>query len=559
MPAVYENIISGGVVLDGRGERPRPLDLGIEDGRIARIGPPGTLQGRQRLDVEGRMVAPGFLDMHSHADLILLGDQDTQEKLLMAKIRQGVTTVIVGNCGLGPFPTRPDSEENVELLAAINSWMTPDQVKAGPLTLGGYLDRLESSGTVLNVGTLVPHGPVRMQAVGLSPGSPDLDQLNEMKGIISQALDEGAFGVSTGLIYPPGMYSDTTELEELAHVVADHGRLFTSHVRGSSETLLAAVEELIRIGRASGVQVHHSHMEAVGERFWENVHEMLLMEDQARTDGVRISHDVFLYTRAATMMSAIFPPWSLEGGVPALLKRLQNPDCRTRIQLDIENVVPEWPPWTRNGWPHNLVGAVGWDGILVASVADAQDEAMVGKSLAELSSQLGCPAFDLVADLMIRQNGQVAQFVDQVSGRENQVETLHAILRHDCAAVISDAEDFGRGCPHPAHAGAFAKVLRMVREEQVLELPEAVRRMTSLPASILGIKDRGVIREGAVADLVVFDPEQVSDTASWQQPRAAATGIDHVLISGTAVVGNGVYIGGLAGKILRAAGGSSPC
>ncbi len=551
-------VLQGGSVLDGTGAPPEPLDLGVRDGRIAWIGPPGSVRGARSLDLSGLTVAPGFIDLHSHADLILLAGLPTQEALLGAKIRQGVTTVIVGNCGLGPCPVKDGSRKTADLLASINSWMTPDGVEPGPLSLGEYLDRLERDGTVLNAGTLAPHGPVRLQAAGLEPGPVGEDALRTMESAVDQAFQEGAFGLSTGLIYPPGMYSDTAELERLASVVAAHGRLFTSHIRGSSTTLLPAVKELIRIGRTSGAQVHHSHMEAVGERFWNDVPEMIRLEDQARADQVRISHDVFAYTRAATMMSAIFPPWSLAGGIPGLLARLADRAVREKIRRDIERTIPSWPPWEEGGWPHNLVSAVGWDGILVSSVGDPRDQEMVGRSLASLAAEAGIAPFDLVADLMLRQEGKVGQFVDQVSGRNSQVKALHSILRHPAAAVISDAEDFGRGSPHPAHAGAFARILRLAREEKVLDLPEAVRRMTSLPASILGLAGRGTIGPGAVADLVAFDPGRAADAATWDRPREPAVGIEHVLIHGEPVVKDGVYIGGPAGKILRAGNDARP-
>ena len=303
-------VLRGGTIVDGTGAPPRPADVAVKDGRIHTVGDVGALRAAREIDATGLVVAPGFIDMHSHADLILLGDGDTQQRLLAAKILQGVTSVIVGNCGLGAAPATPDAEP---LLSGINAWMTPAGASAGALSVGEYLDRLESTGLVLNAGTLVPHGPVRISSMGLGAGAPSKAQIETMRRDLEAGLDSGAFGLSVGLIYPPGMYSATDELVELARAVASRNRLFTCHVRGSSETLVRATEELIRIGRQSGARVHHSHLEAVGERFWPEVARVLALEDHARSRGVRISHDVFLYTRAATMMSAIFPPWALEG------------------------------------------------------------------------------------------------------------------------------------------------------------------------------------------------------------------------------------------------------
>ena len=262
----YDLFIRGGMVVDGSGAPAVRADLAVRDGRIAAIGLwRDPVHADVEIDAEGLTVAPGFVDMHSHADLILLGDLSTQRRLLANKLLQGVTTLVVGNCGLGVAPTTPDA---AKLLADINGWMTPDGVTAGPMSIGEYLDRLEAGGVVVNVATLVPHGPVRVSAMGLDDGAPDDERVAQMRASVARGLDDGAFGLSVGLIYPPGMYSPTTELVALAGEVADRDRLFTAHVRGSSETLIPATRELIEIGRASGARVHHSHLEAVGEPFW---------------------------------------------------------------------------------------------------------------------------------------------------------------------------------------------------------------------------------------------------------------------------------------------------
>jgi N-acyl-D-aspartate/D-glutamate deacylase len=548
-PRVYDLIVRGGTLIDGSGGAPRIADVGVANGRVAAIGDLSTATADRAIDADGLVVAPGWIDVHSHADLILLADGLTQERLLGAKIAQGVTTLIVGNCGLGTMPSTPES---ATVLAGVNGWMTPDGLRAGALSVAQYLGRLESTGLVLNAGTLIPHGPVRISAMGLAPGAPSDEQLERMRKAVDRGLTEGAFGMSVGLIYPPGMYSATGELAALAEIVASRDRLFTSHVRGSSEMLIDATRELIEIGRTSGARVHHSHLEGVGERFWPRVADVLAMEDEARANGVRISHDVFPYTRAATMMSAIFPPWALEGGIPRLLERLEHSDTRERIRYELAERTPEWPPWQEGGWPHNLVGAVGWDGILVASVGPGGPAEIVGQSLARIAELESRPPFDVVADLMLSQDGQVGQLVAEVSGSEDRLETLLTILEHPAAAVISDAEDFGRGSPHPAHAGAFARALRLNRDGSLLPLQELVRRMTGYPASLLGLEDRGEIRKGTWADLVVFDRSAVTDRATWAQPRQRAAGVHWVMINGEVVVEHGRYAGGLAGRVLRA-------
>lgn len=541
--------ILGGEVIDGTGSPARRADVAVRDGRVVAIGNLASLPAEKTIDATGLVVAPGFVDMHSHADLILLGDRATQERLLAAKIGQGVTTLVVGNCGLGVAPA---SEEAASILAGVNAWMTPEGIEAGPLTTAEYLDRLEANGVALHVAALVPHGPVRISAMGLREGAADAAALSRMRREVARALDEGAFGLSTGLIYPPGMYSPTGELVALADEVARRDRLFTSHVRGSSETLLPATDELIEIARLSGARVHHSHLEAVGRRFWPDVSRVLEREDAARLEGLRVSHDMFPYTRAATMMAAVFPPWALEGGVPALLDRLRDRATRERIAREIDTRVPEWPPWREGGWPHNLVGAVGWDGILVASVASRERAGAIGKSLEALASHEGRAPFDLLADLMLEEEGRVGQLVAEISGDDGDERALRSILRHPAGAVVSDAEDYGRGLSHPAHAGAFARALAIARETGEIPLEEAIRKMTSFPASIVGLDGVGTIRVGGRADLVLFDPRTVADRATWLDPGQTAIGVRFVLLDGAPVVEEGRYLGGLPGRVIRA-------
>lgn len=541
-------VLRGGLVLDGTPNPGVVADVGVRGGRIVAVGNLDGHPATRVLDVRGRAVAPGFVDMHSHADLVLLTSPERRARLLEAKLRQGVTTILVGNCGLGVAPA---TDGAAEILAAINGWMTPADTRAGPLSVRGYLDRLEASGVPLNVATLVPHGPLRMSTVGPLARTATTEEVAAMQEILGAALAEGAYGLSVGLIYPPGMHADTAELVELARVVAAAGGLFTAHVRGSSETLLRATDELIEIGRESGVRVHHSHLEAVGERFWPLLDEVLAREARARADGLEIAHDLFPYTRAATMMSAIFPPWSLEGGVDGLLSRLAEPAVADRIRSDIERRASEWPPWEAGRWPHNLVGAVGWDAILVASLGGRADDARVGRSLASLAEGSGETPFDVVAQLMLDEHGKVGQLVGEISGTADEREWLMKIFRDPAGAIVSDAEDYGHGVPHPAHAGAFARALRLARETGATSPESLVHRMTALPAARIGLGDRGRIAPGYAADLVVLELERVTDRATWDAPRRFAAGFDWVIVNGTVVVSPTTYTPSDAGDVLR--------
>jgi N-acyl-D-amino-acid deacylase len=529
--------------------------------RVERAGKPGRgasgdsgspASGVRRVDGGGLVLAPGFIDIHSHADLIFPLPEPRRSELLSGRILQGITTEIVGNCGMGAAPVEAGAER---LLRDINAWLTPEEIAWPWRGLGAYLETIERQGAPLNVGTLAPHGPLRIGALGLRPCRPDRAALRAMREALRRGLEEGAFGVSTGLIYPPGMYSDTEECAELAKVAAGFDALYTSHVRGSSELLLPSVDELIEVGRRSGARVHHSHNEAVGRGHWEKVDAVLEREDRARAEGVRLTHDMFPYPAAATTMLALFPPWSLAGGVPEFLQRLADPAERRRIGAAVAGQTPRWPPWEEGGWPHNLSLAVGWERIAIGSVGSAERRGLEGMTLAEFADRAGKPPFEALCDLLIAEEGRVSQIVHDVTGDAAHERGLEAILAHPAGALCTDANDYGRGKPHPAAYGAFPRVLgRYVRERRVLGLEEAVRKMTAYPASLLGLRDRGVVRTGAMADLVLFDPDSIGDRATFEEPRRPAAGIEMVVINGRVAAESGKVMERGAGRVLRRGG-----
>ena len=542
-------LLRGGMVCDGTGAEPYPADVLVMEGRIAEVRPGIAAGEAEVLVVGGRIVAPGFIDLHSHADLILPLPAPERDRLLAGRILQGITTEVVGNCGLGPAPSTTAS---APVLAGILSWMTPPGCSHAWPSVGAWLEEIESSRPPLNVATLLPHGSLRLAAMGLRPGPPSPGEQAVMARAAEAAFEEGAFGISTGLIYAPGMFSDTAELIGLGRIAARHRALFTSHIRGASELLLPAVEELLQVGRVAGCAVHHSHSEAVGRAHWNKIEAVFEAEESARRDGVAVTFDMFPYTTAATMMIAIYPPWSLEGGVPALLARLRDPADRNRIRRDIATVRPSWPPWNEGGWPHNLVSAVGWEGIAISRVGSARNRAAQGLSLARLGEERSLAPFDAISDLLVEEEGDVGMWVFEISGDEFNDEALRRIASHPSGAFCTDAVDSGRGLPHPAAFGAFPRVLsRWVRQTPLLTLGEAIRRMTGWPATILGLRDRGCVRAGFHADLVVFDPATVADRATFTDPRRPPEGIDHVFVNGSAVVRSGAYEGGSAGRVLR--------
>jgi N-acyl-D-amino-acid deacylase len=547
--AMYDITIQNAVIIDGTGLPAYRADIAIKGDRTAAIGK-FNAKAKQMINARGRTVIPGIIDPHSHADLILPLAPKRQAELMRCKVAQGVTTTIIGNCGLGCAPVANDEAEGI--LRAVNAWMTPEPVAWKWRTVGEYLDRIESNGLAMNIAALAPHGPVRISAMGLAKGAPSKSQMKKMRSMVERAMMDGALGLSTGLIYPPGMYSDTDELKELARVVADYGGVYTSHIRGSSETLIPAVNELLEVGRETGVRVHHSHNEAVGREHWPKIDRALALEEEAEREGLRVSFDMFPYTAAATMMIAIYPPWSLEGGVDRLIERLKDLKTRRLIERDIERQKPSWPPWREGGWPHNLVGATGWEAIFIGYVESRRNKRYEKHSLTDLARMTGKRPFDAISDLIIEERGQVSMLIFEISGERDERELLGKYARHRLSAFCTDAEDYGRGLPHPAAYGAFARILsKYVREDRALTLEEAVRKMTSYPARIFGLKDRGVIRPGAFADLMIFDPGRVNDHASFEKPRREATGIEMVIINGSVAFENNQASDKLHGSVIR--------
>ncbi|MBI3448022.1 MAG: amidohydrolase family protein [Acidobacteria bacterium] len=539
--------------MDGTGGPARAADVLVALDVIEEVAPPGSIPDSAAdgvVDASGKIVAPGFIDLHSHGDLILaLDDEPLRRRLVHGRLAQGITTEVVGNCGLGAAPVAHAHERELRDVVA---WMTPKDEAWRWRTVGEYLDRLEALGVPLNVATLVAHGALRVEEAGLARPLPWGESIAAIAASLDRALGDGAFGMSLGLIYPPGSFTPSTEIDPLARVLARRDALLTAHVRGSSETLLDAVEEILSYGRGAGVRVHHSHSEAVGPAHWAMIPRVLEMEGEARRAGVRVTYDMFPYTAAATSMAAIYPPWALAGGLGALVDRLRDPATRARVRRDVESLVPAWPPWGVNGWAHNLVLAVGWRRITVGTVATEGSRWAEGLSLTDLAERAGSDPFDAISDLMVAAEGRVSQIIHGISGDEADDSGLMSLLADPHSAFCTDANDVGRGLPHPAAYGTFPKILgEFVRGRGVLPIEEAIRKMTSYPAAILGLADRGVVRRGARADLVVFDAATIGSAATFAEPRRMADGIDLVIVNGETAVERGELRSMDAGKVLR--------
>jgi N-acyl-D-amino-acid deacylase len=544
----YDLLLTNGLVVDGTGAPATRADVAIADARIAYVGPPNGVEADRVLDVGNRVVAPGFIDIHSHSDFTLpLPDQADFLKYYVA---QGITTLVVGNCGYAPAPINP---ETAPLMQAYTAFIKPRDLEWSWRTFGDYLGYLEQHGVYLNTVPLAAHGALRIAVMGFDARSPRDDELAQMRAHLRECLESGAFGLSCGLIYAPGMFATTDELASLAELLPAHDGLFTFHVRGSSETLRPATQEVLEVARHAGVRVQHSHLEAFGKPNWPQVEWALAAHDRALAEGVDHGFDVIPYTAANTTFLAILPPWSLDGGVPKLLDRLRDHETRKRIKQDIAEVIPDWPTWRPGGWPHNLVEATGWENVWIMWVESEANKDCEGKSLARLAEERGKDPFEVAADLILEEQGHVTALYIGVSGDLDEEWALRQIIQHDDASIETDAFSLGRGKAHPALYGAFPRVLgQYVREERLLTLEEAVRRMTSLAAERLRIPERGTVREGNWADLTVFDPAAIGDRSSYEQPAERPAGIDYVLVNGAVLVDHDrIDTDTLAGQVIR--------
>lgn len=531
---MWDLLITDVLICDGTGEDSYKADIAIDGSQIAKIGS-DLGKAVRTISGAGLTATPGLIDPHSHADCLLLLPSEEQALLMRGRLFQGVTTIIAGNCGLGIAPCNHSAAET---LTGINSWMMPEGKQVEASSFEDYLQRIERAAPPLNVGLLIPHGPVRISVMGLDSRVPSARELDRMAALVREGLEAGAFGLSSGLIYPPGSYSPPEELQHLARLTARCGCIYTSHIRGSSETLLQAVQELLTLGRTTGSQIHHSHNEAVGRRYWPLIETTLKLHEEAFQEGVQVSYDIFPYPMAATMMVAIYPPWALEGGIEALLKRLENRWERRRIRSDIESIESRWESWGGRGWPHNLIAATGWSSIYIGYVRTQKH--FEGLSLTELAERVSKDPFDAISDLMIEEHGSVSMLIYEISGDEECHTYFQKLLEHPLAAVCSDAEDYGRGLPHPAAYGAFARVLSRYTGER-LSFEQAIHKMTGYTASIFGIKKRGLLKPGMYADIAIFDRSEIADTATTSAPRTIATGLKYLIINGKITIDDGQY------------------
>jgi len=539
-------LIRGARIIDGTGATSQQGDVLVEDGYIRAIGGP-TTPADEVIDAEGAVLAPGFIDMHSHSDFTLPGDPEARPKVM-----QGVTTEVVGNCGLGVSPANATVERFYEHLSP----MIFGEAGGGCFRdMNAQREALEAKKVSVNVAPLVPHGNVRCALMGLEERAPTAAELDGMRQLVGEAMQQGAFGMSTGLVYPPGAYAETEEIIELAKVAAASGGLYATHMRDEGARLIQSVEEALRIGRESGASVQISHHKAGGQFNWGKVKKTLKMVEDARAEGMNVHSDVYPYAAGSTVLSAMFVPlWAFEGSQDKLLERLKDPATRERIKADANERFMKFaqlPGVLDRIFPKRLILPIilrELSKVVVVSSAKRHPE-YEGKSLFEIRKLRKQPLFEMILDLLVEEHLAVAAIAHVMS--EDDVAT---VLAHPTTMVGTDGFPQREGKPHPRTFGTYARVLEhYVRKEKLLSLETAIHKCSGLPARKLGLKDRGVVRVDARADLVIFRPERVRDRATFADPRNAPEGFRYVMVNGAFTMREGVHTGARPGHVLARA------
>ena len=523
---LHDVLLVDGRVGDGTGGPSYAADVAVRDGRIVAVGRLENARAADTVDASGRVVAPGFVDMMGQASHPLAFHPPTAE----SKLRQGITTMLSGE-GWSPAPLDDrTAREFADGLDRDVTWRTYDE----------YLSLLEREGIALNVVHTVGAAQVRRIVLGEEDVDPTPEQTARMQALVEEAMVDGAAGLSTALIYPPGSYATTEELVELARAAGRHGGSYFTHMRNESHRVVEAVEEAIRIGREAGVPVHIFHLKAAGRENWPLMEEALDRIRQARADGLRVTADIYPYVRNGIGLGSFLHPRHYAKGREAFLQTLSDPEVRRRLREEVETTT-DWENW------YHHVGE-DWGEVLIAGVGSPEDRDLVGRSLAEAARHRGVDPWDLFFDLV--RGGGVS-----VNPRSMNQEQKRQAMRAPFVCFDTDASPLDPervDASHPRAFGSFPRVLaKYVREEGVLSLEEAVRRLSSLPAGILGLEDRGTIRPGARADLVVFDPDRVRDRATFEDPLRYAEGIDDVFVDGVAVIRGGEVTGALPGTPIR--------
>lgn len=531
----HDLILRNGTIVDGIGAPGYLGDLAIDGDRITAVGDLGDLRGVTEVDVSGLAVAPGFINMLSWAGDALMEDGRSQ-----GDIRQGVTLEVFGE-GVSGGPLT-DQMKNLVVTSQGDIKFDVEWT-----TLGEYLEHLEAKGVSPNVASFVGATTLRVHEVGYEDRPPTEDELDRMRRLVRQAMEEGAVGLGSSLIYAPAFYAQTDELVELSKVAAEYGGLYISHMRSEGNALLESVDELLTIARESGIRAEIYHLKAAGQANWGKLDAVIGRVEAARSEGLEITADMYTYTAGSTGLDAGMPPWVQEGGYDSWAVRLRNPEIRDRVRREMTTPTNDW---------ENLLLAAGAEATLLVGFKNAELRGYLGQTLAEVAAARGTSVPDTAMDLVV-EDGSRVQVVYFLMSEENVARQIALPWTSYCSDAGSYASEgvFLNSSTHPRAYGNFARLLgRYVRDEQIIPLEEAVRKLTSLPAENLRVRDRGRLAAGYFADVVVFDPATIQDHATYEDPHQYATGVVHVWVNGTQVLEDGEHTGATPGRVVRGPG-----
>lgn len=532
----YDLIINNGLIFDGSGDEPFQGSLAIKNGKIESIGvlPEGST-AKEIIDVGGKAVAPGFINMLSWATDSLIHDGRSQ-----SDIRQGVTLEVMGESfSMGPL--------NDEMKSGMKEQQSDIQYEIQWTTLGEYLQYLEDKGVSTNVASFLGTGTIRIHEIGFENRDPEPDELERMKAHVKLAMEEGAMGIASALIYVPDTFNSTETLIELAKVAAEYDGMYISHLRSEGNSFIQAIEELLTIARESGIDAEIYHLKAAGTKNWSKLDQAIELVEDARSKGMNITADMYTYTAGATGLDASMPPWVQEGGYEQWAERLKDPELRKRVKSDMGTDPDDW---------ENLYIAAGAENMILVDFKNEELKKYTGKTLAEVAVERGTSPEDTAMDLVIEDGSRVGTvyFLMSEENVKKQIAIPWVSFCSDSGSLAPEGV-FLKSNPHPRAYGSFARLLgKYVREEKIITLQEAIRRLTSFPASNLKINDRGALKPGNWADIVVFDPDTIQDHATFEKPHQYATGVIHVFVNGVQVLKDGEHTGATPGVFVKGPG-----
>lgn len=525
---MFDVLFKNAKLIDGTGTPWQMGDLAIKDGKIAAMGCLIDAQAVEVIDAKGMVLSPGFVDIHSHSDFAISGVPFAESRVL-----QGITTEIGGDCGMSAAPVNPN---NVDLLKRYIGFLDTGMDFTWQ-SFAEYLNQMDQFPYSVNYGGMVGHGTIRLAVMGFDDRQPTEAELKEMQRLAAESMQGGAFGMSSGLIYPPGCYADVDELAEVSKALAPYRGMYESHMRDEGDGVLDSVKETIEVGRRAGIPVQVVHHKITGRKNWRIMgHATLACIEAARREGIDVTLDQYPYIASATTLTSMLPKWTFVGGMDAMLERLEDPVTRQKIRQEI---LANFAKSLRR-----------FSDIVIADIPSKENKRFIGKNIEEIASILGKEPIDAALDLMIEERGDVNQITYGMCE-----EDVEMIMKHPLVMTGSDGSSLpmsGNDKPHPRNFGTFPRVLGYYcREKKLFSLEEAVRKMTGFPAARLGLNNRGLLRPGFWADLVLFNPDTIIDTPTFLEPKQACEGILRVYVNGVLTAVNGKHTGAQAGKILR--------